>query len=344
MKLAAIINVGHGPAALKRAVDIQMLLLDRLGTKLDSIRLAGPRLLRQACMSAIAEKPDVLVMAGGPRSSRRAGEIACTYSVPIVFLPDVGTGGWTRHLRGSLSLEDMVLAVAREDFRPIRIDIGMAGKQMFFGQAGCGLFPHLPELHGALEEADTFGEGWHVLTRAAQLAHFLVNPNVHFNCSDSSLRRAAILIITLAEPVAQIDGDCEGARASLRCSAIHYGPLGLLGGLVRSSIGNGWRGCRTEHFNSAKIRVEAGRPSWILLDGDPVRFEGDVEFRFAPAALQTFAFNAAPPGINDNHPNAATKPSSFHVVQASAWNFPVSSHVASLDSRQNGCSRPYKKV
>ena len=55
MKLAAVLDVGHGTAALKYAIDAQLLLLERLGSKLDSIRLAAPRLHRHACTSAIAE-------------------------------------------------------------------------------------------------------------------------------------------------------------------------------------------------------------------------------------------------------------------------------------------------
>jgi diacylglycerol kinase family enzyme len=339
MKLAVVINVGHGAAALKHAVDTQTLLLDRLGARLESIRLAAPRLLRQACSSAIAEKPDVLVVAGGPRSARRAGGLAYKHDIPILFLSGFGSRGWARHLWGSLSLESMISALAREDLRPIRLGVGMAGDQVFLEEARCGLFPHLPELYEALEEADTFEEGWHVLARAAQLAHFFVSPNVRFGYGDSALRRASALTIKPAEFNEQMESWRERAPSLLRCSAFHYGPLGLFGALLRSRVGEGWRHGPTEKFECATFQVEAGHPSWILLDGEPVRFEGRVEFRFIPAALQTFVFDPARRSANDNHQFDVARFGRAKAAPDLEWNFPAPSPVALPESRGSGYSR-----
>jgi diacylglycerol kinase family enzyme len=336
MRLAVVINVGHGAAALKHAVDTQTLLLDRLGTRLESIRLAAPRLLRQACLSAIAEKPDVLVVAGGPRSARRAGELAHKHDIPIVFLSGFGSRGWARHLWGSLSLESMISALAREDLRPVRLGVGMVGDQVFFEEARCGLFPHLPELYEALGEADTFEEGWHVLTRAAQLTHFLVSPNVRFGYGDSPPRRASALIIKPAALSEQIESWCERTPSLLRCSAFHYGLFGVFGALLRSGVGERWRRGRTEKFECATFLVEAGQPNWILLDGEPVRFEGRVEFRFIPAALQTFVFDPARRSSNDNHQNDVTRFWRAEAAPELERNFPAPSHVALPESRRSG--------
>jgi diacylglycerol kinase family enzyme len=316
VKLATVINVGYGAVALKHAVETQTLLLDRLGTKLDSIRLAAPKLLRQACASAIAENPDILVMVGGPRSIRRAGEIACERGVPILFLsPD--TGVWTRHLSASLTLEGMVSAIARERFRPVRIDVGTVAGRIFFEEASCGLFPHLAELHRAFEEADTFDEGWRVMSRAVQLAHLLVNPNVYFEGDNLSSGYAARLTVTvLREPVTAIENLRETPDSSLTCSATRYDALGFLGGFLSRSNGATWRRPRVEHFKFTKLRVNAGNPSWILLDGEPVRFEGAVQFGFAPTTLQTFAFNAAAPTVNDSNRNDFLRSASLNKGEA----------------------------
>jgi hypothetical protein len=200
MKQAVVVNVGYGPAALNYAIDTQMLLLDRLGGRLDSIRLAAPRLLHHACASALGEKPDMLVVVGGPRSARRAGQLAYRTGTPILFLPGVRPAKWAQHLWGSLSLEDMIGAIARGDLTPVRLGAGLAQDQIFFEKACFGLLPHLPQLRQAFEEADTFAEGWQVITRSAQLSRLLLAPNIHFRCSDSDRRAAKGLTIKMPAP------------------------------------------------------------------------------------------------------------------------------------------------
>ena len=141
MNIAAVINVAPGQAALSRATETQNLLLEHLGSQLGSIRLAAPHLLKQACRGAIAERPDVLVFAGGPRAARRAGQIAYTHRLPIVFLPSRRPAPWARQLWGSLSLEEMVTALAEERLIPLRIPVGLAAGEIFFGNATCGFLP-----------------------------------------------------------------------------------------------------------------------------------------------------------------------------------------------------------
>ena len=146
MKLAVVIDVGHGDEALKLAVHTQMLLLERLGTRLDSIRLAAPRLLDIAYASALAEKPDVLVMVGCARSARRAGQLAYEQKIPVIFLPGLDAPKWARPLWGTLSLDEMITALARGDIKRVRLSAALAANQVFFHEARCGLLPFLADL------------------------------------------------------------------------------------------------------------------------------------------------------------------------------------------------------
>lgn len=299
MKLAAVLDVGHGTAALKYAIGAQMLLLERLGSKLDSIRLAAPRLHRHACTSAIAENPDVLVAVGGPRAARRAGQLAYLHHLPIVFLPGFRASGGLRHLWGCLSLEDMVAAIARGDLEPCRLGVGTAGDQVFFEQASCGLLAHLPELRRAFVESDTFDEGWNILMRALHLARHLLGPNIRFGSANDNFRRASALLLNTAQPNAQIDSGSEAPRPALKCSAIRYGALDLIVGLVSGKRDGNWLS-HTEDFECADLIVEAGQSGWVLLDGEPVRFKGPIPFGFVPKSLQTFVFSTARLYANDN--------------------------------------------
>ena len=263
--------------------------------------------------------------------------------MPILFLPGLRAPGWAQALWASLSLEDMIAAVARGDLKPLKLGVGTAGNQVFFEQACCGLLPHLSELREALGEADTFSEGWRVLARATQLSHFLLRPNVRFGPEGSDLRRASAFILKAIEPDAQIDSWREARHPVLKCSAMQYGALGLVGALMRSGLGGDWRGRRTEHFECPRLLVEAGRPTWILLDGDPVRFEGPVEFRFVPSAIQTFIFNPANRYANDNPKDRGRRFRGFSAAEPE-WNFPPSSHVAMHESRRSGDRRHNKQV
>src|SRR4029453_9802145 len=153
MNIAAVIDVAPGRAALARATLTQTLLLEHLGLQLGSIRLAVPRLLKVACRAAIAERPDLLVIVGGPRAARRAGQVAHVHRLPLLFLPGLGASYWAHKLWGSLSLEDMVTALAQERLTPLRLPVGRAGRQIFFSTAICGFLPQFRQFRVDLREA-----------------------------------------------------------------------------------------------------------------------------------------------------------------------------------------------
>src|SRR5262249_13808125 len=159
--------------------------LEHMGTRLESIRLAAPRLLRPACLAAVAESPDVLVIAGGPRTARRAAQIPYESSVPILFLPGARSPAWTGPLWGTLSLEDLIAALAREQVIPTQLSAGSANGQIFFDTASCGLLPQVPELRQAFGEAECFSEEWKVLARAANVAGRLFRPFIRFDCKNT---------------------------------------------------------------------------------------------------------------------------------------------------------------
>jgi len=68
----------------------------------------------------------------------------------------------------------------------------------------------------------------------------------------------------------------------------------------QSSPAIGETGTKAERFDCIQLTVDAGAKPWLLLDGEPLRFQGPIEFRFLPKAIKTFAFAPERVGANDN--------------------------------------------
>lgn len=286
----------------------QGLLLNCCGARLDSIRLAASRLLQHACRAALAEDPGVLVIVGGPRAARIAGQLAYERGIPILFLPGLRTPMWARHLWGRLSLDDMISALGRGDMKPTQLNASTAGGQIFFDHASCGLLPLAQALHRALAEADVFSEVWKSLVRGMRLSRLIIRPGFRFRCEDSRPRSATALVVS-----ATYRESSEVQPPSFAYEAWKHSAFEHLGALAGASFGADWR--RSGHhqqFECTRLAIDQKRATWLLLDGVPRRFDGPVEFAFVRNAIQTFAFS--PRAANDSasrpsHGGAARRPS-----------------------------------
>jgi diacylglycerol kinase family enzyme len=293
MKLAVVIGVGTGPEAFTQATKTQALLLTQMGEKLGSVRIAVPRHLHSACAGAIADRPDVLVVAGGPRTARRAGQVAYQHGVPILFLPGLSSSHWAQRLWGSLSLEAMIEALSREEIGFSRLGVGIAGGEIFFDEARCGLLPQLALTHGALREAEGFSERWRVLARAASLGQSIVRHGMRVHCAQTAFTEAAAVIVTAQGFNGSFFPSQPQPRLqSFSCAAwMHSNPFAHARALIKAAIGADWRqAAEPERFECDTLIIELRDACWIDLDGDPVWFKGPVEFRFLPKALKTCAF------------------------------------------------------
>ena len=300
MKLAVVINVTPGAGALSQATHTQSLLLEHLGSRLDSIRLAVPRLLQYACRGAIAESPDLLVVVGGPKAARRAGEVAHTRDVPILFLPGMRFPPWARRLWGSLTLEDMIAALASENITPTKLAAGVAGQHLFFDNVTCGLVPHIAQFGAGLSEADTFADSVQLLSQAAGAIGTLFRPRMRI-ASGRSVRRAAALTVNAlgSEPEAERGTRVKRLR-SLVCSSWPFHGASHAIAILKALFGGDWRrGVEPERFDCTNLSLDAGKNPWLLLDGEPIQFQGPVEFRFLPEAINTFAIVPHPESAND---------------------------------------------
>jgi hypothetical protein len=344
MKLAAVIDVGHGAETLELAVQTQMLLLERLGTRLDSIRLAAPRLLDIAYASALAERPDVLLMAGSGRSARRAGQLAYEQKIPVIFLPGVNAPNWARTLWGTLSLEEMVTALARGDVKRVRLGAGLVANEIFFEDACCGLLPFMPELRRDLSDSDGFSEGWHALLRAADISARMLRRRLKFSIHGTETKCATALVLRAAEGHVQVGSVPESRLPVFRGTAFHYGPFSYLAALLRGSVGGDWVGGRQEDFTCTDLSLHLQPGAWILLDGDPLRLPGGADFRFVPSAIESCIFAPARHIANDNARRHRVPYGDVAEAGHLLWNFPSPSHVAIRENRGSGAERHRRQV
>ena len=331
MKLAVVINVAAGQAALSRATRTQSLLLEQMGSQLDSIRLAVPHLLQFACLGAIAEKPDLLVVVGGPKAARRAGQVAHDRDVPILFLPGMRFPPWASRLWGSLSLEGMIAALAGENVTPIRLAAGWADGHLFFDSAACGFLPQIAQLRDGFVEAEGFVEIVEVLGRAVHDTRVVFRPDLRIQCRGTSSRLVSALLVCAlgSEDAASTNATVTRLR-SLACSAWRYGAASLIGAIFKSVVTGNWRtGTKAERFDCTQLTVDAGAKPWLLLDGEPLRFQGPIEFRFLPKAIKTFAFAPERVGANDNDLEFSRSRFAEHLRQRgrNPWNPRPPSHV-----------------
>jgi diacylglycerol kinase family enzyme len=299
MNIAAVINVAPGQAAFSRATETQNLLLEHLGSQLGSIRLAAPHLLKQACRGAIAERPDLLVIAGGSRPARRAGQVAYTHRLPIVFLPGRIPVPWARPLWGQLSLEEIVAALAKEQVAPVWLPAGMAGGEIFFGNATCGFLPQFRRLRSDIVETESLSASARVISAAASASSLAFGRKVRIWCHGAPRMASAVTV-----DVQGLSPEKSLARfGAFACAAWSRNTASLAGAKLRAALAGDWQSAYPpDRFTCTKLTIQTGSRTWLLLDGEVIPFGGAVELRYIPKAILTFAFAA-----EAVHPNAALR-------------------------------------
>jgi hypothetical protein len=77
------------------------------------------------------------------------------------------------------------------------------------------------------------------------------------------------------------------------CAAWCQSSARLAGAKLRAALAGDWQSaCDPDRFNCSKLTLQSGTRTWLLLDGEAIAFNGAVELRYIPRAVQTFAFAA----------------------------------------------------
>ena len=287
MKLAAIIRADTSARSINQARKVQELLLDQFGASLHSVRMAEPRLFSLACLKALDERPDALVVIGGNATARHAGEIAYQHKIPIAFLPGERPNIVARRLWGARSAETIIGLVARGDFAFARMDAGSAGNRIFLSSAACGVVAHLARLAEETREAHSSESVAKTMLRTLRLGGLMFRPRVTLRRRGASAMATAGLLAGVAA------SDRTSPRSTrqfpkLQCWVLpRQGPATLIKAMFRALAGRYWLAEPADYFEAGEITLEAGSNVWLALDGELMRMTAPLHVQILPGAIQT---------------------------------------------------------
>jgi diacylglycerol kinase family enzyme len=168
---------------------------------------------------------------------------------------------------------------------------GAAAGQIFFENASCGVLPQIVQWPESFREAESFGEAWQEMMRAANLLGLLVRPGLRIRREDETECSVGVLQITTQ---AFAPASRRPALSTPRFDCALWSHAGLFhygASVLRAAGGGDWRrGGHADRFDCATLSIGGHDGFWFLLDGDPVRLEGAVDVRFIPRAVRTFMF------------------------------------------------------
>ena len=123
------------------------------------------------------------------------------------------------------------------------------------------------------------------------------------------------------------------------CAAWEQNSALLAGAKLRAALAGDWQSAyEPDRFNCSKLTLQSGARTWLLLDGEVIAFDGAVELRYLPKAVQTFAFAA-----EDARSNTSLR-NSFRRRRTGSGNRERDSHVriegaGSRRTTATGCRR-----
>lgn len=269
MKLAAIIRADTGVSGNSAERKVQECLLDELGASLHSVRMAEPRLFGVACLKALDEHPDALVVVGGNTTARHAGEIAYQHKIPVAFLPGTRPNIVARRLWGARSAETIIGLVARGEFMFARIDAGCVCGRVFLSSASCGAVAHMTHV------------------APAQFGAVLRQPRVTLR------RRGAKPVITAGFLAGVAASDRASSRPSrqfpkLQCWSLPRQNLpAMVKSMIKATRGADWLAEPADYFEAGEITLEANSPILMALDGELMPMASLLRLQLLPGAIQT---------------------------------------------------------
>lgn len=309
MKLAAIIRADTDTKSIREARKVQGMLLDHFGVSLHSVRMAEPRLFGVACLKALNEKPDALVVVGGTATARNAGEIAYRHKIPIAFLPGERPNLVARRVWGARSIGTIIDTLARGDFELARMDAGSAAGRVFLISAACGVIPQLARLREELHDAHSFDASGKALWRIARL--LARRPRVQLQrVGLPNLRTAGLLAgVAMSERMAL---HTQRARQfpTLQCWMLPPQRFAALAStMIKTLSGTHWLAEPAEYFEAGELGVEAGRSTWIVLDDVPMRLASPARLQILPGAIRTLIPRAERQrAVNDGNTRRVMEP------------------------------------
>jgi diacylglycerol kinase family enzyme len=261
----------------------------------------------QICREAAREGYDVVVAFGGDGTVNEAANGLVGSDTPLTVLPGGSTNVWCRTLGIPNDVVDATEHLLRmaDDFRPRRVDLGLANGRHFVFASGVGLDASVVERVDAHPYRKTRFGAWYYTLAAVAIFNrrYLIHPPVvRVTAGGRTLTGVTVIVqnsdpftyfrrrpIRVTEPAGLGTGSLSAAvlRSATPLELPTLIPR-LLSGRARTVL----RHRQVEGLGElAGLRVEAidERPFPVQVDGDYIGEYGEVEFGVTPGGLLAVA-------------------------------------------------------
>lgn len=209
---------------------------------------------------------DALGMAGGDGSLGAVAQVAIERDLPFVCIP----WGTRNHfaIDAGLDAEDPLIALAAFGGPERRVDVGRCGERVFLNNVSLGVYGRLVHRREQRRRRDV------AFARLRALAVSLWRDRRwerEFRIDGRAIR-ASVVLVSNNEYVDELASLGERER--------------LDGGMLALYAARGLRRLRWSERTGRRFRIEARRPMYAALDGEPVVLASPLELRVDPKALR----------------------------------------------------------
>ena len=295
MKFAAVVNAKAGAASRLGIAPARLMIEERLGSSLGSLRIVPPRALKPALDEAAASKPDAILVLGGDGTARSAASHLYRAGIPCAFLPGGTMNILPKRLYGETPLEAVLDALAAGQIEEIELETGLAGEETFFVAASFGFLPILATAREQYRRGSSPLDSVRVGARVMRFTERIFAAETRYRVPDGAPGHCRALLVSLGcadllHPWRKPDVPFD----SFECVCLNVESLWSTFGLAMKALALAdWRSDpRVENFQTKAIEV-LGPYVRMTLDGEPLRVPGPLSVRVAKTGLRALALKSA---------------------------------------------------
>ena len=291
-KICVVANCASGSVGPGAVAEMASILAE-YGLDAD-VAAPEPPQLNDALKAAILQKPGLLIVLAGDGTARAAASL-CGPTGPLIAPLAGGTMNMLPHALYGVRPWQAALRALLDDGVEQSVAGGSVGGQDFCVAAILGT----PALWGLAREAARRRKLKLALVRARRALRRAFTTKLRYSLDGAAPKRseALILMCPLVSKAMTDQTSLEAAAVNPHQPAdvVRLGARALAGELFGDMMG-GWRDDPTVSAGPCRrARIWASEPIPAILDGEPVRFDREVEVVFRPVAFRALTPRQAAP-------------------------------------------------
>jgi len=254
------------------------------------IRTAQGEALRSAAVRAAAERPDILVAAGGDGTISAVAEAVVGSTVILGVLPIGTLNHFAKDLGIVPNLQSAMKVIAGGHVQ--NLDVGQVNGHSFINNSSIGLYPQM--VHHRDHQQLRLGRGKWAAMFFAALAIFRRYPLIQIKLeTDTRSYECVTPFVFIGNNRYETHLLALGARPRLDAGELSVyfanrtGRFGLFRLMLRALIGRLNQARDFEILMAREVRIETPRPSiHVALDGEVFTLTPPLHYRILPGALK----------------------------------------------------------